>query len=123
MGGTLTVQSGARLPVSVRLGVSSGMAGLERVGRERVGWCTLLGPEGPGFLIVWGVSSEVRLGGWGLGRYGPSVGCMKSGVVSGGVWCRSYVENYTVDASIFRFASSMIVSLRGGVKHGVGSQF
>ena len=50
MGGTLTVQSGARLPVSVRQ-VSSGV-GLERVGGERVGWCTLLGPEGPGFLLT-----------------------------------------------------------------------
>jgi len=49
MGGTLTVQSGAQLPTSVRQGLRV------RVGTgwgERVGWCTLLGPEGPGFPVV-----------------------------------------------------------------------
>jgi hypothetical protein len=50
MGGTLTVQSGAQLPDLSTPGPS--WFGLERVGGERVGWCTLLGPEGPGFLTV-----------------------------------------------------------------------
>lgn len=45
MGGTLTVQSGVMLLVLVHPAC--------RVGRGRggaAGWCTLLGPEGPGFL-------------------------------------------------------------------------
>ena len=45
MGGTLTVQLGVMLPTSVRSAC--------RVGTGRGGalsWCTLLGPEGPGFL-------------------------------------------------------------------------
>lgn len=47
MGGTLTVQSGVMLPVLVhpacRVGTGRGGA---------AGWCTLLGPEGPGFLLL-----------------------------------------------------------------------
>ena len=56
----------------------------ERVGGERVGWCTLLGPEGPGFLggAALVVGTVVSAGGvvvaWGLGREGPSLGCMMS---------------------------------------------
>ena len=102
----MTVQVGAMLPISVHRAYP--------VGTGRGGatvWCTLLGPEGPGFLPSCGsrlpVSGGVDLRGWwGLGRTGPSLGRMKLTVVVGGVWCRSYVENYTVDASIFRFASS-----------------
>jgi len=60
MGGTLTVQSGAQLPVSVRLLLREWVG----TGRgERVGWCTLLGPEGPGFLLTrecwWGLGLRV----------------------------------------------------------------
>lgn len=51
-----------------------------------------------------GVSSDVLV--VGVGPAGPSLGCMKRTCWVRGVWCRSYVENYTVDASIFRFASS-----------------
>ena len=58
MGGTLTVQSGVMLPVLVHLAC--------RVGTGRggaAGWCTLLGPEGPGFLLTrecwWGLGLRV----------------------------------------------------------------
>jgi hypothetical protein len=64
MGGTLTVQLGVMLPVSVRLGLlREGRVGTGRGGA--VGWCTLLGPEGPGFLPQV-VSVRVLLvgGGW-----------------------------------------------------------
>ena len=73
--------------------------GLERVGGERVGWCTLLGPEGPGFPAECGRGLSRDWGLWVLvGFFG---GPHEAGsVVPGGVWCRSYVENYTVDASI-----------------------
>jgi len=47
--------------------------------------------------------------------------CCRLVLVRGGY--RPYFENYTVDASIFRFASSMIVGFRVGVCRGVGSQF
>lgn len=55
MGGTLTVQLGVMLPTSVRSAcrVGTGWGGV-------ADWCTLLGPEGPGFLIC-------REVGWGLG--------------------------------------------------------
>ena len=49
---------------------------MERVGGERVGWCTLLGPEGPGFLL-WVVSVMDAHPWWGLGLEGPSLGHMK----------------------------------------------
>ncbi|VXB80735.1 hypothetical protein CURTO8I2_270025 [Curtobacterium sp. 8I-2] len=37
----------------------------------------------------------------GVGPTGPSSGQCDPAVVVGECWCRSYVENYTVDASIF----------------------
>lgn len=89
MGGTLTVQLGVMLPTSVR---SACRVGTGRGGAA--GWCTLLGPEGPGFLLT-------RECWWGLGLTGPSLGQGEPTVVVGECWCRSYVENYTVDASIF----------------------
>ena len=61
MGGTLTVQLGVMLPTSVRSAC--------RVGTGRGGafsWCTLLGPEGPGFL--------------------PGVGCIGAGNGGGVIW-------------------------------------
>lgn len=58
MGGTLTVQLGVMLPTSVR---SACRVGTGRGGA--VGWCTLLGPEGPGFLLLrewwWGLGLRV----------------------------------------------------------------
>lgn len=60
MGGTLTVQLGVMLPTSVR---SACRVGTGRGGAA--GWCTLLGPEGPGFLSSrewwWGLGLRVLL--------------------------------------------------------------
>lgn len=89
MGGTLTVQWGVMLPIFSTPGDR-----LERGWGGGFCWCTLLGPEGPGFL-------RSREWWWGLGRTGPSSGQGEPTVVVGECWCRSYVENYTVDASIF----------------------
>ena len=57
-----------------------------------LGWvlvCTLLGPEGPGLLLLFGVG-----GGSDSWAFVARL-CVEWG------WYRSYVENYTVDASIF----------------------
>ena len=49
MGGTLTVQLGVMLPIFSTPGFR---VGLERGWGGGSGWCTLLGPEGPGFLLL-----------------------------------------------------------------------
>jgi hypothetical protein len=61
---------------SASSGSSTPACWLERVGWERVGWCTLLGPEGPGFLLWWvSVVDARRGGGWAFGSFvGPSEG-------------------------------------------------
>jgi len=111
MGGTLTVDLDVMRLVVVRLLLLFGVVGgVERVGCGSDGLCTLLGPEGPGFLGVvgwlvggcwgWGFGSFCGVllpVGWGVG----AVGQCRTGGESGLGWCRSYVENYTVDASIF----------------------
>lgn len=69
MGGTLTVQLGVMLPISVHRAC---LVGTGRGGA--ISWCTLLGPEGPGFLpgvgrVVAGNGGGVVLhcgGGWAL---------------------------------------------------------
>jgi hypothetical protein len=79
MGGTLTVQLGVMLPISVHRAcpVGTGRGGA-------ISWCTLLGPEGPGFLpgvgrvLVGngeGVDLRCRVG---VGPAGPSLGRMMS---------------------------------------------
>ena len=68
MGGTLTVQLGVMLPISVHRVC---LVGTGRGGAN--GWCTLLGPEGPGFLPLVGRVVAGNGGGvdlrwwWGLG--------------------------------------------------------
>ena len=61
-----------------------------------LGWvlvCTLLGPEGPGLLLLFGVG-----GGSDSWAFVARL-CVEWG------WYRSYVENYTVDASILNAAN------------------
>lgn len=57
-------------------------------------WCMLLGPESPGLLVTCGCLCLWVAGGWGFCR----AGCFARGVWVVGYG--SYVENYTVDASI-----------------------
>ena len=63
-----------------------------------MGLGTLLGPEGPNVLL---------LREWGRGFFRTATCWL--GV--SGWWCRPYVENYTVDASIF---DRVMVLLSGG---------
>ena len=90
----MTVQSGAQLPVLVRQVFGSGWKGSGVSGLAGAR-CWVLRDQ---------ASCRPREWWWGLGRrrdpHGSSMGHMKLAVTAGGVWCRSYVENYTVDASI-----------------------
>ncbi len=70
--------------------------GWNALGGEFCVICTLLGPEGPGRhgsvgLVSWAVASPEPVGSCGGERYRP------------------YVENYTVDASIFRNTHESVV--------------
>ena len=74
---------------------------------------TLLGPEGPGLPPVLRYGCPRLWGGW-VGLlvvvgFLDVVGCSYTRSCCGGVWCgwwrgRLFVENFTVDASIFVFA-------------------
>ncbi len=58
--------------------------------------CTLLGPEGPDAVLVFGLGRSVPLG------------LSSSLLVGGGEGYRPYFENYTVDASILRPAFELV---------------
>ena len=91
MGGTLTI--GCRKTGAVASTTS--LWGLERSVSSSTAACTLLGPEGSEPALVAGPPSDFL----------PSVT-----VVAGRGECRPYVENYTVDASIFDSTSSGVGS-------------
>ena len=66
-----------------------------------LGWvlvCTLLGPEGPGLLLRSFLFGELGGGGSDSWAFVARL-CVEWG------WYRSYVENYTVDASILNAAN------------------
>ena len=110
-GGTLTSSAGSRGGLPVRPGVSFGGCGVWiGVGCAGVWFVgTLLGPEGTG--------RARRCGGWGLlllfrGSLVLVPACSLRGVRGWrgrveGVW--SYVENCTVDASIFFGPATVVV--------------